>query len=161
MQSYRDRILGLLGQDDPLALLESTPARVREVHRVLGPAGLTRSYATGKWSAQEILAHLADVELAIGFRVRQALAQPNYRVEPFDQDLWARRYREANAALAVDALGALRAWNLNLLRSLSPEDLARRTQHPERGEETVEVIIRMLAGHDRNHLAQLESIPRS
>jgi hypothetical protein len=90
--------------------------------------------------------------------VRQALAEEDHRIQPFDQDLWARWYGAAEADLAIASHAALRAWNLNLFRSLVPDDLARVTHHPERGDESVDRMIRMLAGHDLNHLDQLEAI---
>jgi len=59
---------------------------------------------------------------------------------------------------AVRALVGARTWNVAYLRSLSPEDLKKVGLHPERGEESVEMLIRMQAGHDRNHLAQLQTL---
>jgi hypothetical protein len=86
------------------------------------------------------------------------ISEPNHVIQPIDQDAWARPYTRLDARAAVRALTALRPWNLTLYRALSPADLARVAMHPERGEETVETMIRMQAGHDRNHLAQLEQI---
>jgi len=158
MHPYTARILGLLGDRDPLEVLSATPDRLARLREGLGKAGLTRSYAPGKWTAREILAHFADVEIAVGFRVRQALAEDGYRIQPFDQDAWAKRYRGLDPGLAVEAFRGLRLWNLALFRSLSPEDLARGAFHPERGEEPVGTIVKLLAGHDLNHAGQLERI---
>ncbi len=158
MNPYTARMLGLVGDRDPMELLAATPGRLTALHKALGQDGMTRSYAPGKWTARDILAHLADAEMTIGFRVRQTLAEDGHRIQPFDQDAWAKRYRSLDPALAVEAFRGLRAWNLNLFRSLSPEDWKRPALHPERGEESVEIIIKMLAGHDVNHLEQLERI---
>ena len=113
--------------------------RIESLVSALARGGLARSYGPGKWTGNQILAHLADAELAIGFRLRQALAEDNYKIQAFDQERWAKRY------------GAL-------IRSLKPEDLARPALHPEKGPESVEIIIKLLAGHDLNHLAQLDTI---
>ena len=91
-----------------------------------------------------------------GFDVNAA--EDDHRIQPFDQDLWARWYGAADADLAIASQAALRAWNLNLFRSIGPNELARVTHHPERGDESVDRIIRMLAGHDLNHLGQLEAV---
>ncbi len=101
---------------------------------------------------------MADVEIGIGFRVRQIVSEPGHVIQPFDQDAWSRLYPRLDGRIAVRSLTALRAWNLGFYRALSSEDLARVAMHPERGEESVETTIRMQAGHDRNHLAQLEQI---
>jgi len=155
---YTSRVLGLLGDKPFLAVLESTPAKLQQHFDRLGPQGLKKSYGPGKWTAAQIFCHLADAELAIGFRTRQAVAETNHRIQPFDQDAWAGRYQQQDAAAAVKACIALRAWNLSFWRTLSAGDLARMAFHPERGEESVETIIKLLAGHDLNHLAQLEQI---
>ena len=65
-----------------------------------------------------------------------------------------------DGALAVRSFAVTREWNLALVRTLSPADLARPAFHPERGSEPVEAILKMLAGHDLNHLAQLDAILR-
>lgn len=158
MNPYTERILGLLGDRPPVASLEASSKRIESLVSALGRGGLARSYAPGKWTANQILAHLADAEIAIGFRLRQALAEDNYTIQPFDQELWAKRYGALDGALAARTFTTLRQWNLALIRSLKPEELARPALHPERGPESVEIIIKMLAGHDLNHLAQLETI---
>jgi DinB superfamily len=156
--AYRSRMLSLLGQADPITSLSTSVPRAMAVFERLREGGMDRSYAPGKWTAREIFSHLADVEIGVGFRVRQALAEELHEVQAFDQDAWAARYRKTDPGLAVAAFKALREWNLVLFRGLTPEDRARIALHPERGEESVDVMIRMLAGHDLNHIAQLEQI---
>src|SRR2546427_6991427 len=122
---YRERILGLLGDGNPLEAMEINAQRVETVARRLGDAGLSRSYGPGKWTGKQILAHLADAELAIGFRTRQVLAQDNHAIQPFDEAAWARRYENVDAEAALGAFLAERRWNLALFRKLSPADLSR------------------------------------
>ena len=156
--SYRDRILGLLRGREPLASLRESALRIEAEARRLGPAGLDRSYAPGKWTGRQIVAHLADAEIGVGFRVRQALAEDNHTIQPFDEGAWSRRYVDVDAEAALRSFLALRAWTLSLLGKLTPPELTREAYHPERGPETLDVMVRMLAGHDLNHLAQLEKI---
>lgn len=156
MNPYLARIIALLGKDDPLASLAAMPQRLEELLLRLEP---DKSYAPGKWTAREIVCHLADTELAMGFRFRQILAQDNHTVQPFDQDAWAARYGGLPIGLAYETFKALRAWNLALLRGLSEEDLERSYYHPEREEwESLRLMVRFWAGHDLNHLGQLEVI---
>src|SRR2546425_3805937 len=77
-----------LGDNDPLAALRETPERIRTVVSGWSPADFDRSYAPGKWSARQILIHLAQTELALGNRARMALSTPNYAAQAFDQDRW-------------------------------------------------------------------------
>jgi len=156
--SYRERILGLLGDRKPLETMEASAQRVEAVARRLGEAGLARSYGPGKWTGKQILAHLADAEVGVGFRSRQILAEENHRIQAFDEGIWAKRYTDVDAQAALASFLALRRWNLSIFRTISPEDLRREAFHPERGPETLDTVIRLLAGHDLNHLAQLERI---
>ena len=155
---YRERILGLLGDHNPLEALEANSKRVETVARRLGDAGLSRSYGPGKWTGKQILAHLADAEVGIGFRVRQILSEDNHRIQPWDEGSWARRYDNVQVESALGSYRALREWNLALFRGLSPGDLDREAVHPERGPEKLGTVIRLLAGHDLNHLSQLERL---
>jgi hypothetical protein len=66
-----------------------------------------RSYAPGKWTARQILIHLAQTELALGNRARMALTIPNYAAQKFDQDQWVEREGSLDARTAVEALLAL------------------------------------------------------
>jgi hypothetical protein len=147
-----------LGDQDPLAVMAKTPERVAALISRLGLDGQEKTYAPGKWSAREIVCHLADCELAFGFRLRQTLAQPNHVIQPFDQELWAKHYATLDGAAALSALLALRAWNLALLDTLSPSDFDIPANHPERGDLTFRTIVETIAGHDLNHLNQLEIV---
>jgi len=155
---YRERLLGLLGDRSPLEALEANSKRVETVARRLGDAGLSRSYGPGKWTGKQILAHLADAEIGIGFRIRQILSEENHRIQPWDEGSWARRYNDVDVESALASYLASRRWNLSLLRVLSSQDLEREAYHPERGPEKLGMVVRVLAGHDLNHLAQLERL---
>ena len=158
MNEYRERLLGLLGQDSPFEVLAATPGLVASLVERMGAKGLDTRFGPGKWTGRQVVGHLADVEIGTGFRVRQMVSEPGHVIQPYDQDAWARLNPRRDAPIAIRSLTALRAWNVALYRSLSPDDLARVAMHPERGEESVGTTIRMHAGHDRNHLAQLELI---
>lgn len=160
MNPYTERILGFLGDRPFLVSLEETAGRIQATAARIIPDRLERNRGAGTWTAREIFCHLADVELAVGFRLRQALSEDDHRIQPFDQERWATRYGTLDGALAVRSFAVTREWNLALIRTLGPADLARPAFHPERGPEPVEAILKMTAGHDLNHLAQLEQILR-
>jgi hypothetical protein len=149
-----------LGDLDPRDVLSTTSARLAEFYRQLGPAGIEKHPAPGKWNAREIFSHLADCELAFAFRLRQTLAEENHVLQPFDQEKWAVHYAayEGSAALAV--FSSVRRWNLSLIGVTTPEENAKSVTHPERGTMTFATIVETMAGHDLNHLQQLEGIAR-
>lgn len=155
---YIERTLSLLGDRDPIRVLEATPARLEDFLENTLPGDLERSYAPGKWSAREIFGHFADVELGLGFRFRQALAEPRHRPQFIDQDAWAQRYERLDPALAVECFRALRRWNLALFATFDLQDWLKPVDYLYAGVDSVDGMVRFLAGHDLNHLAQLERI---
>jgi len=147
-----------LGARDALAVIADTPRQLEALLQTLGPERATKAPAPGKWSAREILAHLADGEIVFAFRLRQTLAEEHHVIQPFDQDRWARHYQSSTAEAALAVFSSVRRWNLELIRSVVPEALAKKVAHPERGEMTFQTIVETMAGHDLNHLRQIERI---
>jgi hypothetical protein len=162
-QEYVQRILGNLKGRDPMEVLGATAGRLRGYVRDTPIAVLRRRPAPDKWSGVEIIAHLADVEIVMGWRFRLILAHDGVAVQAFDQDEWVTnlRYQETDPAESVEQFEAARKANLRLLRRVDPTRLENHGMHPERGRETVAQLIRLVAGHDLNHLAQLESLMTS
>ena len=139
-------------------ILAATPATLAGFIETIGPARATTPPAPGKWNAAEIISHLADCELVFAFRLRQTLAEDNPTIQPFDQEKWAVNYPGIPANQALDVFAALRGWNLQLLRTVMPQAAPRPVTHPERGAMTFQTIIETMAGHDLNHLGQLQRI---
>jgi uncharacterized damage-inducible protein DinB len=140
----------------PLPVIEETPARVEALAAAIGDAGMDRAYGPGKWTTAQILCHLADVEIAWGMRLRQAVAQPHHVIQPFEQDDWAKAYPHMDPHVALAAFLALRRWNVAFLKTVPETEHAKPVTHPERGTMTVFGMLQTMAGHDLNHLAQLE-----
>ncbi len=109
------------------------------------------------WSASEIAAHLADIEVALGWRLRQILSEDEPELQPFDQDDWATalRYGERDVEVALNAFVAQRAANVEILALLSEEGWERRFRHPEFGPASLRTLVRHISDHDLAHLAQI------
>src|ERR1700689_3419051 len=137
--------------------LAETADKIVEYLQAIGP-NQGKEPAPGKWSAAEIVCHLADCEIVFGFRFRQTLAEDGPTIQPFDQDKWAATYSGIPAAEALTAFSALRNWNLRLIRDALPGAAGRMMTHPERGTMTFQAVVETMAGHDLNHLAQLRRI---
>ena len=152
-----------LGTREPLAAIRDSIVRLEELTARWTPLDFERPYAPGKWTARQVVVHLAQTELALGVRARMALATPNYTAQPFDQDVWLGRETRLGGAEAVAAFTAVSAMNVALFEALSPADREIAMAHPEYGSITVDWIIHTLAGHQIHHLNQLAllSIPNS
>lgn len=148
----------LLGNRDPLSVIGETPDRLNSLGARLGPSGLARSYGPGKWTGHQIICHLADCEITFGYRWRQVVAEAKHLIQPFDQEIWAANYQSLDSKLALDSFLATRRWNVSWLKTLSPEMFSKPVTHPERGELTLYSLLQITAGHDLNHLAQLDQI---
>ncbi len=159
-QEYTQRIMGYIEGKDGLKTQRATPAKLAKLTKGLTPKHLARKPAPDKWSIGEILAHLGETEMAIGWRLRQALTKNGGPVQAFDQDDWARigRYNKRDAKQSLALFTAARQVNLALLKGLSKEQWECFHMHEERGKETVAHTVRMIAGHDLNHLSQIERI---
>ena len=151
-----------LDNQDPLPVLTSTSGRLHALTAGLTDAQLNTPPAPGKWSITNIITHLADTETVFGFRLRQTLStppdQPNHVIQPFDQEAWADRYAVYPIEPSLALFEAMRNWNLLFLATVSQDDRLRPATHPERGTMTLWTIVETMAGHDINHLQQLERL---
>ena len=159
-QQYTQRILANAEGQDPIKVQSATPKILARLIKGVPTAKLRKRPAPEKWSVAEILAHLADVEIVIGWRMRSILGAPGTPVQAYDQNAWviAGHYEKRNLRESIELHRVLREANLALLKSLSPDQWKLYGQHAERGQESIEHIVRMVAGHDINHIKQIERI---
>ena len=159
-QEYIKRILGNVEGADPLKVQAATPKKLEGLIKGVPASKLRKRPAPEKWSVAEILAHLADCEIVTGWRLRQILGAPGTPIQAFDQDSWAAagHYEKRDPRKSAEQFRVAREANLALLKSLSPEQWKHHGMHAERGVETIERIVRMMAGHDLNHSKHVEQI---
>ena len=161
--AYVAALLDLLGERDPVVALREMPAALQRFLETVPAAIVVTPEAPGKWSIRDVVQHLADSEIVGGFRLRMILAHDRPPLVGYDQDLWADRLRYGDVEVrdALEQFTALRRANMRLWQQLGPADLARVGMHGERGEESLEHMRRLYAGHDLLHLRQLERIRAS
>ena len=161
--NYAAAVLGLLGSRQPVEVLRATPGLVARAVAALTPEQLKTPELPGKWSVAQVLRHLADTDVVWGWRMRLILAQDRPEITGFDQDLWADRldYANADANESLEVFAVLRRDNLRLIDRATPADLERVGVHAERGEESAGYLVRLYAGHDLMHLAQIDRITKS
>ncbi|MGA7558944.1 MAG: DinB family protein [Terriglobales bacterium] len=160
VQQYTQRILANAQGQDPIKVQSTTPKKLARLIKGIPTPKLRKRPAPDKWSVAEILAHLADVEIVVGWRMRLILGAPGGPVQAFDQDAWvtAGHYEKREPRKSIELQRTVREANLALLKSLSPEQWKHFGQHAERGQESIEHLVRMIAGHDINHIQQIERI---
>jgi hypothetical protein len=109
------------------------------------------------------MAHLADVEIASGFRIRKIVSEPRPVLTAYDQEAWAEalRYRRRDPREALDTFRAMRSSNLWILRSLTRAQQRRTGTHTEYGRIRLDQLVAHLAEHDLNHVNQIRQNLRS
>jgi len=158
--AYVAALLDLLGDSDPVVILRQMPADLQRFLDTVPARVVVSPEAPGKWSIRDVIQHLADSELVGGLRLRMVLAHERPSLTGYDQDLWASRLRycDVDVSDALEQFTVVRRANMRIWEHLSPADLARVGMHSERGEESLELMRRLYAGHDLLHLRQLERI---
>src|SRR4029077_8280670 len=148
------------GGQDPLDVQARTPQELERLVTRASAGRLRKRPAPEKWSIAEILAHLADVEIVVGWRIRVILGAPGTPIPVMDQDTWvaAGHYDKRDPHKSIELFRVLREANLALFKTLTPEQWKHHGIHSERGVETVEQIVRLYAGHDLNHTRQIDQI---
>ena len=159
-QQYTQRIVGFMEGKQPLTVQTATAKKLERLIKGVPVSKLRKRPAPDKWSVSEILAHLADAEIVGGFRMRFILGAPGTPVVAFDQDSWVTsgHYDKRDPRKSLEQFRVVREANLALLKSLTPDQWKHYGMHSERGQESIEHIVRMFAGHDLNHLQQIERI---
>jgi len=111
----------------------------------------------GKWSAAEILHHLADSETTSGLRLRRLLVEDHPLIQGYDQDAYAARlnYNQRDVGPALEAFRSARSTTAQLFDSMTDEDWHREGTHSESGSYSVEDWLKIYADHAHNHASQI------
>jgi uncharacterized damage-inducible protein DinB len=162
-EQYIQRIIKNLDGKDPLKIQKTTAKKLHKIIKPLGKKDLKRRPAPGKWSIAEIMAHLADAELVAGWRLRSILSNDGVAIQAFDQNSWAKTfdYEGRDATKSLRTFKFLRELNLTLLKSVPRSLWENHGMHAERGKETVKHLVALFAGHDVNHIRQIEQIVKA
>lgn len=140
------------GYNEVLRMLEGFPEHALTSHPI-----------HGKWSACEIVHHLADSETVSGIRLKRLLVEDHPLIQGYDQDAFAARlnYNARDIAPALDAFRSARANTAQLLALMSDEDWTREGTHSESGSYTAEDWLKIYAEHAHNHAAQIRRLRES
>jgi len=159
-KQYKQRVLGYLGKQDPLKVWRATPGRLARLIRGVPASKLRRRPAPGKWSVAEILAHLSESEIVIGYRLRNVLATNRVRVQAMNEKAWAQsgNYARRDPRQSLELFRSVRKSNLALMKSAPRRRWEHYGHHEERGKESIADMLRLYAGHDLNHRQQIERI---
>lgn len=159
-EQYISRILGYVEGEDAIKVQRTTAGKLKKLIQGLTASQLKWRPEPAKWSIGEVIAHLSDTEIVGSWRMRSVIGENGITIQPFDQDAWASafEYRKRDPRRSLETFRILRENNLAMLKEISPETWQNYGMHLERGKETIAHLVRMFAGHDTNHLLQVERI---
>lgn len=159
-KEYTSRLLGYLGDKNPVEIMSSTPKKIKKLIKSASKKELQKRPKPDKWCVAEIVAHLAEVEIVLAYRMRMILSVDGIPIQSMDQDLWMKNagYIIADPVAALEYFKVQREQNLALLDSLTKEQWSQYGMHDERGKESITHIVNLYGGHDLNHLMQIEAI---
>ena len=154
-RAYQESLLAALGDDDPAEAAAETPGNIRALIAEAGDLLRVRPEPR-EWSALLCLAHIADAEVVMSGRYRWVLAHDRPELIGYDQDLWVNGLHtdDDDPFKLLSQFEVLRTANIELWHGASDAHRQRVALHRERGEESYDLMFRMLGGHDRVHLAQ-------
>jgi len=159
-EQYIGRILGYVEGQDAVKVQRTTAARLQKAIKGLSSSQLKWRPQPAKWSIAEIIAHLADTEIVASWRMRSVIGENGVTIQPYDQEAWASafKYQNRDARRSLELFRTLRDNNLAMLKEIPKESWDNYGMHLERGKETMAHLTRMFAGHDTNHVLQVEGI---
>ena len=162
-EEYTKRIRGYVDGKDPLKIQKSTAKKLEKLIKPLSKKQMKRCPGPGQWSIAEILAHLSDAEVVGSWRLRLILGNSGLAIQAYDQEVWAKtfNYADRDPKESLKVFRVLRENNLELLKSVPAELWENHGMHAERGKETIARVVEMFAGHDLNHLQQVEKIAKA
>jgi hypothetical protein len=148
--------------DEAIQSLAQTPLLLESALNQLSPE-VQRCRNLDEFSALENACHLRDIEIeGYGQRLRRILQEDKPALADIDGARLAieRDYNNQDGQAALEAFCAARQKNVELLKNLRPEQLAREGTLENVGVISLERLIEMMIEHDQGHLAELQIIQR-
>jgi hypothetical protein len=120
---------------------------------------LNKNYGPGKWTARQVIHHLADSHIHSFIRMRYIATTDNPTIQPYDQDAWAKLPDACTGPIepSLEILKGAHARWAAFLRALPEEAFTRTGFHPERGTMSLDVLVRIYAGHGEKHLEHIRT----
>jgi hypothetical protein len=146
-----------VGDRNPVELLTTTLEEYRDAAALLADASWNQPWAPGKWTMREVMVHVAQWEMILGYRLACGVATPGFTIQAADQDALMRHTAGIDGPTAFAAFEGARRMNIALIQTLSAGDRAVPITHPEYGRITANDLIVQIAGHGIHHLKQIRA----
>ena len=121
---------------------------------------LTARPLAGKWTAAEIVHHLADSEMTSAIRIRKLLAEPYPVIQSYDQERFAEvlHYQARPIEPSLQAFRHARESTAQLFEHMTEADWRKLGWHSEAGSYHTERWLEIYAAHAHGHAEQIERL---
>ncbi len=146
--------------DDSLyRVLTHAPKIVERLLRVFPHDRLDDRVDHDRFTAREVIAHLADYEQTVLDRIRVAKNSPGREVPWYDPDGHSAEHMFSDKEVFHEAevFESRRGMTIDFLRDLSPEDLSNTFMRPDGTSITITDYVNAVIWHDLEHLEQLSA----
>ena len=141
-----------------IAMYRDGYAAVAEALLKITPEELDARPGPGKWSAREIVHHLADSEMTAAVRLRLLLAEDHPDIKAYDQDEFARKlHYDRPHEISLELFRYVREATSEILDRMSPEDWLREGTHSEVGRYGVDTWLSLYSVHAHKHARQIRA----
>ena len=140
--------------------IAATPQRMRDAVRGLDDKRLDTPYREGGWTVRQVVHHVPDSHVNAYIRLKFALTEDTPTIKPYDQAVWAMLPDSQKTPIetSLTLLESLHERWVILLRSIAPQDFARKFTHPEHGPVNIDWLVSMYAWHGRHHVGHITSL---
>ncbi|MDP9269219.1 MAG: putative metal-dependent hydrolase [Acidobacteriota bacterium] len=145
-----------------IAAIESLPAKMREAVHALAPQQLDTPYRDGGWTVREVVHHVPDSHMNAYCRWKLALTEDTPTIKPYDEAAWAKLPDSVKTPIEVslNLLEAVHTRWVIILKAMTPAEYARKFNHPEMGERSLDQYLALYAWHSRHHLAHITELKK-
>ena len=139
--------------------IAALPAQLETLIAGRADSELNKNYGPGKWTARQVIHHLADAHIQAFLRMRFVATTDNPTLQPYDQDAWAKLPDSCTGPLepSLEILRGTQARMAAFLSALPEGAFARTAFHPERGTMTLDDLVRIYSGHGEKHLGHIRT----
>jgi hypothetical protein len=140
--------------------IASTPAKLRAAVKGLNDAQLDTPYREGGWTVRQVVHHVPDSHLNAYVRLKLALTEENPTIKPYDEAAWANLADSKSTPIEVSLalMDSVHDRWVRILRSMKPEQFARKLVHPENGQRDVDWLLFVYEWHGKHHTAHITEL---
>jgi len=146
-------------RDSFIKTIEDLPRALKQALDQLADEQIDTQYRPEGWTIRQVVHHVADSHLNSYCRFKLALTEDVPTIRGYHEDLWAELPdSEMDLISSMKIIEGVHSRWSKLLNSMSDEQFARKLNHPESGEWTLEKMLGLYDWHSKHHTAHITEL---